>query len=114
MQPVRLAKITGTAVGSDGKPMTGAMVMLMPTMKDAMQFMPGGTSRTDKDGNFTLSGVAPGDYSVQVQSLAAIMSRATQAMAVIGGSDAEAPPGTPMEREFAVATSPSPVKTSPG
>ena len=38
------------------------MVMLIPTMKDAMQFMPGGTSQTDKDGNFTLSGVAPGEY----------------------------------------------------
>ena len=47
LQPVKLAKITGTAVGSDGKPMAGAMVMLMPAMKDAMQFMPGGTSRTD-------------------------------------------------------------------
>ena len=47
LQPVRLAKITGSAVGSDGKPMASAMVMLMPAMKDAMKFMPGGTSRTD-------------------------------------------------------------------
>ena len=31
-----LAKITGIAVGSDGKPMSGAMVMLMPTMKEAI------------------------------------------------------------------------------
>ena len=45
--------------------------------------MPGGTSRTDKDGNFTLSNVAPGEYSVQVQSLVAMMSAATQAMALI-------------------------------
>ena len=33
LQPVKLAKITGTAMGSDGKPMAGAMVMLMPAMK---------------------------------------------------------------------------------
>ena len=30
---------------------------------------PGGTSRTDKDGNFTLNGVTPGEYSLQVQSM---------------------------------------------
>jgi hypothetical protein len=69
LQPARLAKITGMALGSDGKPMSGAMVMLMPSMKDAMMFMPGGTSRTDKDGNFTLNSVTPGDYSLQVQSM---------------------------------------------
>jgi hypothetical protein len=105
MQPVRLARITGNAVGSDGKPMSAAMVMLLPSMKDALQFMPGGTSQTDKDGNFTLSGVAPGEYSIQVQSLAALMSQATQAMALMGGSEpgkeAAAPP---LEREFAIAS----------
>lgn len=107
LQPARLAKITGTAVGSDGKPMSGAMVMLMPTMKDAMLFMPGGTSRTNKDGQFTLSGVAPGDYSLQVQSLAAIMSAANEAMAVFTVSNDRspaAPQASPQEREFAVAT----------
>ena len=69
LQPVKLAKITGIAIGSDGKPMSGAMVMLMPAMKDAMQFMPGGSSRTDANGNFTLNGVTPGEYSLQVQSM---------------------------------------------
>src|SRR5262249_3385199 len=71
LQPVRLAKVTGVALGSDGKAMSGAMVMLMPSMKDAMMFMPGGTSRTDKDGNFTLNGVTPGDYSLQMQAMGA-------------------------------------------
>ena len=64
------------------------MVMLMPTMKEALALMPGGTSRTDKDGNFTLSGVAPGEYSLQVQSLAALMNAASQAMSMIGGGEA--------------------------
>jgi len=106
LQPVRLARISGTAVGSDGKPMSGAMVMLLPTMKDAMQFMPGGTSRTNKDGQFTLSGVAPGEYSIQVQSLAAIMNAASEAMtvfAVSSGDRSQTPPSSPQEREFAVA-----------
>jgi hypothetical protein len=104
LQPVRLARITGSAVGSDGKAMSGAMVMLMPTMREAIMVMPG-VSQTDKDGNFTLSGVPPGEYSLQVQSLAAIMSAATQAMKMMGGADTEAAPAPqPMEREFATAS----------
>ena len=105
MQPVRLARISGKAAGSDGKPMANAMVMLIPTMKEAIGMMPGGTSRTDKDGNFNLSGVAPGEYSLQVQSLAAMMNAASQAMSMIGGESApSAAPSQPMEREFATAT----------
>ena len=105
LQPVRLARITGTAVGSDGKAMSGALVMLMPTMKEALAMAPGGTSRTDKDGNFSLSGIAPGEYSLQVQSLAALMSAATQAMSMMSGGEPAAPasPPQPMEREFATA-----------
>ncbi|HET7699048.1 MAG TPA: carboxypeptidase-like regulatory domain-containing protein [Vicinamibacterales bacterium] len=106
MQPVRLAKITGTAASSDGKPMSNAMVMLIPAMKDAVAMIPGGTSRTDKDGNFTISNVAPGDYTLQVQSLVALMNAATQVMSMMGGGDAKDPPpaSKPMEREFAVAS----------
>jgi hypothetical protein len=107
MQPVRLARISGNAVGADGKPMSNAMVMLMPSMRDAVMVVPG-TSRTDKDGNFTLTNVAPGEYSIQVQSLAALMNMATQAMTLMGGDSgtpaAPAPPPQPMEREFAVTS----------
>jgi protocatechuate 3,4-dioxygenase beta subunit len=105
LQPVRLAKITGLASGSDGKPMSGALVMLMPTMKEAIALAPGGTSRTDKDGNFTVSGVAPGDYSLQIQSMAALMNAASQAMSMMGGGDAASGPAPqPAEREFATAS----------
>ena len=105
MQPVRLARITGIASASDGKPMSGAMVMLMPNMKESAALMIPGTSRTDKDGNFTLSGVAPGEYSLQVQSMAALMSAATEAMALMGGGEpgAKSPAPQPVEREFATA-----------
>ena len=54
--------------------MAGAMVMLMPTMQDAMMFMPGGTSRTDTDGNFTLTSVAPGEYSCRSSRMGAMMT----------------------------------------
>jgi hypothetical protein len=105
LQPVRLSKITGTAVASDGKPMTGAMVMLMPTMKDAMQFMPGGSSRTDKDGNFTISNVTPGEYSLQVQSMGGMISAAgANMMTFTMRSDAGGLAQPSQEREFATAT----------
>jgi hypothetical protein len=104
MQPVRLARISGKASGSDGKPMSGAMVVLIPTMKEGVGMMPGAPSRTDKDGNFTLSGVAPGEYVIQAQSLAALMSFANQAMSMAGDTAPNAAPSQPVEREFAVAT----------
>ncbi len=112
LQPVRLAKISGTAVGSDGKPMAGAMVMLMPVMKDSLQSMPGGTSRTNGDGGFTLTGVTPGEYSLHVQSMGAIFQAAGNAMAFAMStpeSGAGAPPPPPaapptQEREFALAS----------
>lgn len=105
LQPVKLAKITGNAVGSDGKPMTGAMVMLMPAMKDAMMFMPGGTARTDKDGAFTLSGVTPGEYSLQVQSMGGMIQAAGANMSfTFRTSDGSGPASPEQEREFAVTT----------
>ena len=67
--------------------MSGAMVMLMPAMKDAMQFMPGGTSRTDANGNFTLTGVTPGEYSLQVQSMGGMISAAGANMTFTFRSD---------------------------
>ena len=105
LQPVKLARISGTAVASDGKPMAGAMVMLMPAMRDAMQFMPGGTSRTDKDGNFTISGVTPGEYSLQVQSMGGTISAAGANMTFTFRTslDGQGAPAEAQQREFAVA-----------
>lgn len=106
LQPVRLAKITGTAVGSDGAPMANAMVMLMPAMREAMILMPGGTSRTNKDGQFTLNGVTPGEYSLQVQSMGGVFTAAGNAMtfAFSTSDSSAAPAAAPPQREFAVAS----------
>ena len=105
MSPVRLARIAGNAVSSDGKPISNAMVMLLPaTMEDmGMTGMMGGGDQTDKDGKFTLNGVAPGEYIVQVQSLAALMSAATAAMAAFSEDPKNAPPPSTPNREFAFA-----------
>ena len=106
LQPVRLARITGTAVASDGKPMANAMVMLMPAMRDAAMLMPGGSSRTNSDGQFTLTGVTPGEYSLQVQSMGGVFTAAGDAMR-FAFSTTERGPAAPgagqQEREFAIA-----------
>ena len=75
LQPVRLAKITGMAVGSDGKPMTGAMVMLMPAMKrrDACS-CPAARRAPTRTASSRCNGVTPGEYSLQVQSMGAMIT----------------------------------------
>ncbi|HSC27960.1 MAG TPA: carboxypeptidase-like regulatory domain-containing protein [Vicinamibacterales bacterium] len=68
--PVRLATITGVVVGSDGTPLGGAMVSVAPSSRDFGAFIgPQSTTRTNKDGAFTLNGVAPGDYMLQANSV---------------------------------------------
>ncbi|HEX6464746.1 MAG TPA: carboxypeptidase-like regulatory domain-containing protein [Vicinamibacterales bacterium] len=107
LQPVRLAKITGMALGSDGKPMSGAMVMLLPSAKDALMLLPAGTSRTDKNGNFTLNGVTPGDYSLQLQSGGAMFQSAGGAVAFFSmktpTDDPSSQSAGPAQREFGSA-----------
>jgi protocatechuate 3,4-dioxygenase beta subunit len=71
--PVKLARVTGQAVSSDGRPLSGATIMLMPDSRDNGILMPGGTTRTNGSGQFTLNGVAPGDYSLQVRSTGPMM-----------------------------------------
>ncbi len=105
LQPVKLAKITGTAIGSDGKPVSGAMVMLMPAMREAMFFMPGGTSRTSRDGQFTISNVVPGEYSLQIRSMGAMVTEMAGGGAMFFTSATDGPGGPPapprQEAEFA-------------
>ena len=107
LQAVKLAKISGSAVGSDGKPMSGAMVMLMPKSNDSLQFLPGGTSRTDKDGNFTLTSVTPGEYTLQVQSMGGMIQAAGVNMAFTFRTATDGAGGTQsseQQREFATTT----------
>ena len=73
--PVRLARITGTVIGSDGRPLAGVMVNAVPRSSGTNVLFPsGGTSRTDQSGNFTLNGVAPGEYTLNAQGTQTITS----------------------------------------
>jgi hypothetical protein len=78
--PVKLVKITGTVISSEGKPVEGSMINAMPRNADTPgMMMMAGNARTDKNGNFTISNVAPGDYTLQ--------SRVMQFMTSGGGDN---------------------------
>ena len=91
LAPVRLARITGTVMTSDGKPLDGGMVSAMPagrTGEVGLALMGGATGRTSKDGNFSIPSVAPGEYTLTVRSVRIITSDGGDTMmfrATIGG-----------------------------
>lgn len=96
--PVRLAKITGTVIGSDGRPADGSMVNAVPRNNDGggMPLMMAGAGRTDKNGNFTLTGLAPGDYTLQTRAMQITTSGGADMMTFsvttrMGGPDGSEP-----------------------
>jgi protocatechuate 3,4-dioxygenase beta subunit len=68
--PVKLSKISGTVISSDGKPVEGSMINAAPRNSDgAGLMMMGGGARSDKNGNFTISNLSPGEYTLQTRSM---------------------------------------------
>lgn len=76
LMPVRLVKVSGSVVTSDGRPSEGVIVNATPrNSNDALAGLLGGASaRTDKNGNFTLTGIAPGDYTLNARANQVISS----------------------------------------
>ncbi len=72
--PVRLAKISGTIISSEGKPVDGSMINAVPKSGDVASMMMGAAGRSDKNGSFTISNVAPGDYTLQSRALTIVTS----------------------------------------
>ncbi len=65
----RTLRVSGTAMTSDGKPMSAAMVMVMPrNLLEGGVMIPQG-AQTDSNGAFTLSNVAPGEYMLQARPM---------------------------------------------
>ena len=67
--PVRLTRITGTVVASDGKPVENGAISLMPQNRsgDLGMMMMTASARTAKDGQFVINGVPPGDYMLNAR-----------------------------------------------
>ena len=94
--PVKLAKISGTVISSDGKPLEGSMVNAMPRSGEGPGMMMANAARSDKNGNFTIVNVAPGDYTLHSRALTIMSSGGGDNMmftarigATAGGSDGE-------------------------
>ena len=70
--PARLSRISGTVMGSDGRPLPGAMVMIRARNSGGvgalrMNIVNGGNNQVRPDGSFQLANVPPGDYVLDVQ-----------------------------------------------
>ena len=68
--PVRLVRVRGSVVTSEGRPAEGVMVSATPRSGNDTNplFGASSTARTDANGNFTLTGVAPGDYTLNART----------------------------------------------
>ena len=66
LMPTRTANVSGTAIDSKGQPVRAGMVMAMSRTPGAMMMNAGGQIRPD--GTFTVSGLAPGDYTLRANS----------------------------------------------
>jgi protocatechuate 3,4-dioxygenase beta subunit len=106
LQPVKLARITGQAMASDGRPLSSAMIMLMPASREGGFVMPGGTTRTNASGQFTLNGVAPGEYSLQVRSTGPMMLDAGGGAMVFSMTTSDAPGSNAARQEPEFASVP--------
>ncbi len=81
----RTARITGTAVDSQGRPMMG-MVMAMPR-GDSMMFNFGPPGQIKPDGTFSIGGLAPGNYVLQTNGPGGPETESAVAEITIGGDD---------------------------
>lgn len=66
--PTRTAKITGTALDSRGRPMAGAFVSVIVQQGDGFNMSMSAGNQVRDDGTFSLSDVAPGEYTIQVRN----------------------------------------------
>jgi carboxypeptidase family protein len=84
LMPSRMARITGTAVDSQSRPLTGA-IMSFP--KNQMLMMIGPPAQIKPDGSFTINGLSPGEYVVQTAGPGGADSEFAYAEVTINGDD---------------------------
>lgn len=74
--PVRLARVSGIVLNSEGRPADGTMVNAVPRSTEATSpmFSMGLSARADRNGAFTISNVPPGDYLLQTRAIQVMSS----------------------------------------
>lgn len=70
LQPVRLVRISGTVVDSQGRPVGGYVAMLNSTRPDSVVIGAPTFAETRADGRFSIPGVVPGQYRLDVRDKA--------------------------------------------
>lgn len=85
--PTRTARISGTAVDSNGKPLAGGMVMVM--QRTGMMMMSASGAQIKPDGSFTVSNLSPGDYMLQAMTPGSFgdMSELATGQVTVAGDD---------------------------
>ncbi len=101
LAPVKLARVAGMVVRSDGQPAANTMLALVPRGAENMFSMMDRGGRTDANGNFTLPGIAPGDYNLQVRGVTIGSMSTGDGNRVMITTRMEAGGGTAQEPEFA-------------
>jgi len=64
LSPTKLARVSGTAVDSEGKPFANGLVLLLQKNNGVPSI--GSNGQLRPDGTFSISNVAPGDYSLRI------------------------------------------------
>ena len=92
---VRLARVTGIVLNSEGRPAEGALVTLAPSTRDLGLSLNMPSARTARNGTFVMNNVPPGDYTMQVRGIQIITSTqgdnmmVFRAASMVGGGEAE-------------------------
>jgi Carboxypeptidase regulatory-like domain len=68
LSPIRTALISGTTIDSRGQPLRGGLVIAMPQSSDEVLVMRSQPGQIKPDGTFTISGFAPGTYTLRANS----------------------------------------------
>jgi hypothetical protein len=89
LAPTQLARVSGTAVTSDGKPIVGGILTLMQVIGQG-GFISSVGAQLKPDGSFTINNVAPGDYILRAQQPAfgpGTVAEQVQATLTVAGED---------------------------
>jgi hypothetical protein len=87
LTPTHLARISGTAVDSQGKPLAGGIVVVL--LRSGASFSSTSGTQVKPDGTFTVSNLAPGNYMLQAITPSALtdMSEMASGQVTVAGED---------------------------